>query len=66
MIYNNIGEIRAIAPFPWQQQVSNKGVVRLLDAAGNEVPLFAITGLACMASMILQKVPENNVKETPQ
>lgn len=45
-------QIRTRSPFPWTQQVNFNGLgsVRLVDAAGMEVPLLSITTMAVIVS----------------
>lgn len=45
MTYPNVGAIAQAHPFPWIERVVGNGQVSLIDAAGKEVALFAITAL---------------------
>lgn len=45
-----IERIRADHPYPWQQVHYPNGLIRMIDAKGCEVSIFAITGLCVAAS----------------
>jgi hypothetical protein len=57
--YRSIQEIRAEAPFPWRQEVYGRGNVRMVDANGREVGLFAITGFAVLVTAHLAASTQN-------
>lgn len=40
-----VQQIRTSHPFPWCQMVFPNGEIKLFDSAGQEVGIFAITGL---------------------
>lgn len=49
----NIDQLRK--SMPWREVVHPDGRVQLLDKSGNEVPLFAITGLLTIITIKLAK-----------
>lgn len=50
-------QLRAKSPFPWRTEVNfdQFGSVRMVDAAGKEVPLFHITAFATYASKKIEE-----------
>ena len=60
-----IQQIRASNPFPWKQAIYPNGIVRILDANNNEVPLFAITELACVATAVMSQKGNANESDKP-
>lgn len=46
-----ISAIRAESPFPWSHQVHpNTGQIIVLDARGNQVPLFSVVELVILVT----------------
>jgi hypothetical protein len=46
VVNKDIKAVRARSPFPWRTEHVMNGVYRMVDANGDEVPLFAMFGLA--------------------
>lgn len=48
-----IAEIRARHPFPWRDEVHPNGLVKLIDANGNEVGIFVILAHCVLTTTVM-------------
>lgn len=57
----NVGELRKQYPFPWGYQQFGKGLVRVHDARGVEVPIPNMVGLLVTLTAHMAAQPEKAV-----
>ncbi|HDR9086331.1 TPA: hypothetical protein QDB10_002222 [Burkholderia vietnamiensis] len=60
-----LAEIRSVSPFPWDTQVNFNGMggVRMIDAAGKEVPLLNITAFSSIMTAMIAATPVPTPRE---
>lgn len=50
-----IAEIKAQFPFPWAHSAYANGSIRIVDAAGKEVPLFTLLDFVNQVTTLMNK-----------